>query len=130
MVPLLFSLLSLFFLSSFSLSFIIPSVYTYTPNSVERAIYSPLFSILKFYSTKLENATLLDEKITNTIHQLNQRYLMSRSELPGGGTLMRRKKNATLPQHVFHLNFISTTNWADAVLKMRAIRDSKSELFS
>ena len=120
---------SSFFFLSFSTFY-----YTkHTPKTfkVERAIYSPLFKILKFYSTKLENATLLDEQITNTIHSLNQRYLMSKSELPGGGTLMRRKKNVTLPQHIFHLNFISTSNWADAVLKMRAIRDSKSEfLFS
>ena len=81
-------------------------------DAVENAIYSPLFDILKYYSTKLENTTELEMSIIGNISDLNKLYNTSTQN--------------ELPQSAFHLNFYSKSNWKDAIHKMQQIEDSKS----
>ena len=81
---------------------------------VEISIYTPLFDMLKLYATKLESTTELDTKIISNISALHQFYQITDQE------------SSKLPQSVFHVNFLSPTNWDDAVSKLLRIKESKS----
>lgn len=77
-------------------------------DSVERAIYVPLHSILFYYATKLESTAELDMKIVGQIASLKTKFAP-----------------AKIPQSIFGINQISPSGWQLAVDRLSTLGQSK-----